>query len=288
MEAKTPKTLKIGLVQAKISDRIDSNLSKTARFVSQAAGKGASIVCLQELFAMPYFCQKERKEIFDLAEEIPGKFTKFLSETAKQNKITLVGGSIFEKDGNKYYNTSLIFDENGKIMAKYRKIHIPYDPKYYEQYYFSSGNLGYVQVELNSVKIAPLICYDQWYPEAARINALKGAQIIFYPTAIGWTKEMKKEEPFSAQRWENAMCGHASMNGIYVAAANRVGKEDDIDFWGGSFVADPFGEVVKRTSSTKEEVLVVELDLSKVASSQEGWGFLKNRKPMSYRELTEI
>ena len=282
------KTLKIGLVQAEVSDNLDKNLSKTARFVSQAAGKGASIVCLQELFAAKYFCQAERKEIFGLAEPIPGRISKFLSETAKENKIALVGGSLFEKDRNKYYNTSLIFDMKGKLLSKYRKLHIPYDPKYYEQYYFSSGNLGYVQADVGNVKIAPLICYDQWYPEAARINALKGPGISCYPMAIGWSSDMKKLEPFSSQRWENSMCGHASMNGIYVAAANRVGKENDIDFWGGSFVADPFGEVIARASSTKEEVLVAELDLSKVASSQEGWGFLKNRKPMSYRDLTEI
>ena len=181
-----------------------------------------------------------------------------------------------------------MINPEGKIIAKYRKVHVPRDPNYYEQFYFSSGNLGYVQADVGGVKIAPLICYDQWYPEAARINALKGAQIIFYPTAIGWTKDMKQNEPFSAERWENAMCGHASMNGVYVAAANRVGNEEGIEFWGGSFVADPFGEVIKKASSSKEEVLVVEIDLSKVASSQEGWGFIKNRKPMTYRDLYEI
>ena len=278
--------LKIGLVQTKSSN--DGNLSKIAKFVNQASDKGAKIVCLQELFALPYLCQKENKKLFSLAETIPGKITIFLSETAKKNKITLVSGSIFEKDGDKYYNTSLVFDEKGSIKTKYRKIHIPYDPNYHEQFYFSSGNLGYAQAEVHGVKIAPLICYDQWYPEAARINALKGSQIIFYPTAIGWTKDMKEKEPFSADRWENAMCGHASMNGIYVAAVNRVGKEDDIEFWGRSFVADPFGEVLNRASSTKEEVLIVDIDLSKILTSQEGWGFLKNRKPMSYRDLTEI
>jgi len=280
--------LKIGLVQTKVSDDLHSNLNKTAKFVSQAARKGASLVCLQELFAMPYFCQSEDKEIFGLAEKIPGKLTKFLSETAKKNKITLVGGSIFEKEGSKYYNTSLVFDKNGNQLGKYRKVHIPNDPKYYEKYYFSSGNLGYVQADVSGIRIAPLICYDQWYPEAARIHALKGAQIIFYPTAIGWTADMKQNEPFSAERWQNAMCGHASMNGIYVAAVNRVGQEEDIEFWGNSFVADPFGEVIKKASSTKEEVLIAEIDLSKVFTSQEGWGFLKNRKPMSYRDLTEI
>ena len=280
--------LKIGLVQSEVGGDLDKNLDKTAKMVAQAAKKGASIVCLQELFATKYFCQSEKKELFGLAEVIPGKVSNFLAETAKQNKVTLVGGSLFEKGEGKYYNTSLIFDESGKLRAKYRKIHIPHDPKYYEQFYFSSGDAGYVQADLHGTKIAPLICYDQWFPEAARINALKGAQIIFYPTAIGWTADMKKLEPFSAQRWKNAMCGHASMNGIYVVAVNRVGKEDDIDFWGGSFVADPFGEVVKRAGSGKEEVLVVEIDLSKITSSQEGWGFLKNRKPMSYRDLTEI
>ena len=281
--------LKIGLVQAKVGSHLEENLDNTAKFVGIAAKKGASIVCLQELFAMKYFCQNEKKELFSLAEIIPGKISHFLSQTAKQNRVALVGGSFFEKgEDNKYYNTSLTFDSNGKLRAKYRKIHIPYDPKYYEQYYFTPGNLGYSQAGVDGVKIAPLICYDQWYPEAARINALKGAQIIFYPTAIGFTKEMKRLEPFSAQRWENAMCGHASMNGVYVAAVNRVGKEDDIDFWGGSFIADPFGEVVARASSKKEEVLVAEIDLSKISSSQEGWGFLKNRRPMSYRDLSEI
>lgn len=282
-------SIKIGLVQTKVSSQIEANLKKTAKYVQNAARKGAFIVCLQELFAMPYFPQKENKQLFGLAEKIPGKITNFLSKTAKDNKITLVGGSLFEKEEDgRYYNTSLIFNDEGDLKARYRKIHIPYDPNYYEQFYFSSGNLGYVQVEVNDVRIAPLICYDQWYPEAARVNALRGAQMIFYPTAIGWTSDMKENEPFSAERWENAMCGHASMNGIYVVAVNRVGKEGNIDFWGSSFVADPFGEVIKKASSTKEEALVVEIDLNKVASSQEGWGFLRNRKPMTYRELYEI
>lgn len=283
-----PNKIKIGLVQAKVGLNIAKNLEKTAKCVKEAAKKKATIVCLQELFATQYFAQEENGESFRLAEQIPGKLATFLSKTAKDSKITLIGGSIFEKSGNsKYYNTSLVFDNQGRLAGKYRKIHIPYDPRYYEQYYFSSSDIGYAQANVSGVTIAPLICYDQWYPEAARVNALKGAQIIFYPTAIGWTKDMKKLEPFSAQRWENAMCGHASMNGIYVAAANRVGKEDGIDFWGGSFVADPFGEVVRKASSKNEEVLVVEIDLDKIKASQEGWGFLRNRKPESYGELTK-
>ena len=275
----------IGLVQTSVSHDLGKNLDKTSKFISLAASKGASIVCLQELFASQYFCQTEDKEIFKTAEKIPGKITKFLSEQAKSNKITLVGGSIFENDNGNYYNTSLTFDSNGKMIGKYRKIHIPQDPNYYEQFYFKSGNLGFVQVQLSDVKIAPLICYDQWYPEAARANALKGAQIIFYPTAIGWTGTMRKQEPFSAQRWEDVMRAHASMNGIFVAAANRVGKEGSMEFWGGSFIADPFGQIVAKASSSKEESLVAEIDLSKITDSQEGWRFLRNRKPKSYKDL---
>ncbi len=289
---KTDSRIKIGLVQTKVGSSIQQNLDKTAKYIGKAAEKGASIVCLQELFATRYFAQKESKEFFGLAEPPSGRLAKFLSKAAKDAKITLVGGSLFEKgEGKKHYNTCLVFNPQGKLIAKYRKIHIPYDPKYYEQHYFYSGNLGYVQADAaiynkgGSIRIAPLICYDQWYTEAARINALKGAQIIFYPTAIGWFDYLRKNEPFSARRWEDAMRAHASMNGVYVAAVNRVGVEDELDFWGSSFIADPFGEVVARASDKKEEVLVAEIDIGKVAMSQEGWGFLRNRKPKSYGDL---
>ena len=286
VKASKSDKLKVGLIQTRVSANIGLNLDKTAKLVQEASKEGATIVCLQELFATQYFAQKEDKKSFELAEEVHGKLTNFLSKTASNNKITLIGGSIFEKDeGSRYYNTSLIFDAQGNLAARYRKVHIPYDPKYYEQYYFSPGNLGYVQLQVGNVKIAPLICYDQWYPEAARVNALRGAKIIFYPTAIGWFDDLKKFEPFSAKRWESSMCAHASMNGIYVVAVNRVGKEEELDFWGNSFVADPFGEVIARASSSKEEVLVVEIDLKKVTESQEGWGFLRNRKPETYKEL---
>jgi N-carbamoylputrescine amidase len=200
--------------------------------------------------------------------------------------VLLIGGSIYEKgEDGRFYNTTLIFDAKGMLAGKYRKMHIPHDPNYYEQYYFSPGDLGYVQVNTGNAVVAPLICYDQWYPEAARVNAIQGAQIIFYPTAIGWFKELKRDEPFSARRWEDAMRAHASLNGIFTAAVNRVGREGDLRFWGGSFVADPFGVVVARASSSKEEVLVASLDLSRISASQEGWRFLHNRRPQSYTEL---
>jgi len=287
-DTRTQRTrpLKIGLIQTKVGENIDDNLDKTEQFIKQAARKGAEIVCLQELFAYRYFAQTKDDRFFDIAEPVPGRLSRFLAECAASNHVLLVGGSIYEKGADgKFYNTALIFDRDGTLAGKYRKMHIPHDPNYYEQHYFSPGDIGYVQVNTGTTVIAPLICYDQWYPEAARINTIQGAQIIFYPTAIGWFKELKRDEPFSAQRWEHAMRAHASLNGIYTAAVNRVGREDDLRFWGSSFVADPFGEVIARASRSKEEVLIARLDLSRIKKSQEGWRFLYNRRPQSYRDL---
>jgi len=278
--------VKIGLVQTKLGQNLEENLQKTSRFVKQAARRGAEIVCLPELFAHPYFAQSRDERSFALAEPVPGRLSSFLAECASANRIFLIGGSIFENAGDsKFYNTSLMYDSRGKLAGKYRKMHIPHDPNYYEQYYFSPGNLGYVQVNTGKIVIAPLICYDQWYPEAARVNTIQGAQIIFYPTAIGWFKELKRDEPFSARRWENAMRAHASLNGVFVVAVNRVGRESDLRFWGGSFIADPFGEVIARASPAKEEVLVAGIDLARIRESQEGWRFLHNRRPQSYADL---
>jgi N-carbamoylputrescine amidase len=280
------QSIKVGLIQMKVSDDFEQNLEKTARYIKNAARKGAEIVCLQELFAYRYFAQIKDDRFFALAEPVPGRLSRFLADCASSNRVLLIGGSIYEKgDDGKLYNTSLIFDAAGKLAGKYRKMHIPHDPNYFEQHYFSAGDIGYVQVNAGGTVIAPLICYDQWYPEAARINTIQGAQIIFYPTAIGWFKELKRDEPFSAQRWEDAMRAHASLNGIFTAAVNRVGREGELRFWGGSFVADPFGEVITRASRTKEEVLMASLDLRRIRASQEGWRFLHNRRPQSYTDL---
>jgi len=280
------QSIKVGLIQMKVSDDFEENLEKTARYIKKAARKGAEIVCLQELFAYRYFAQTEDDRFFALAEPVPGRLSRFLADCASSNRVLLIGGSIYEKgDDGKFYNTSLIFDAAGSLTDKYRKMHIPHDPNYFEQHYFSAGDIGYVQVSAGSAVIAPLICYDQWYPEAARINTIQGAQIIFYPTAIGWFKELKRDEPFSARRWEDAMRAHASLNGIFTAAVNRVGREGDLRFWGGSFVADPFGEVIARASHSKEEVLMASLDLRRIRASQEGWRFLHNRRPQSYTDL---
>lgn len=278
--------IKIGLIQAKVGENVEENLERTAGFVKQAARKGAEIVCLQELFAYRYFAQIKDDKFFELAESVPGRLSRFLSECAAANRVVLIGGSIYERSaGGKFYNTSLIYDSSGALAGTYRKMHIPHDPNYYEQYYFSPGDLGYVQVKTGKTIVAPLICYDQWYPEAARVNAIQGAQVIFYPTAIGWFKELRRDEPFSAKRWENAMRAHASLNGIFVAAVNRVGREGGLRFWGGSFIADPFGEVLARASHSNEEVLVAKIDLGRIAVSQEGWRFLHNRRPQSYTDL---
>jgi N-carbamoylputrescine amidase len=279
-------SLKLGLVQTKVGAKLEENLDKTAHFIKQAAKKGAEIVCLQELFAYRYFAQSKDDRFFDIAEPVPGRLSQWLAASASANRVLLIGGSIYEKgEDGKFYNTTLIYDARGSLMGKYRKMHIPHDPNYYEQYYFSAGDLGYVQVNAGNTVIAPLICYDQWYPEAARINAVQGAQIIFYPTAIGWFKQLQRDEPFSARRWEDAMRAHASLNGVFTAAVNRVGREGRLRFWGGSFIADPFGEVVARASRSKEEVLVASVDLRRVRVSQEGWRFLHNRRPQSYTDL---
>jgi len=279
-------SVKVGLVQTKVGERLEENLDKTARFIRQASKKGAEIVCLQELFAYRYFAQVKDDSYFDIAEPVPGPLSRFLAECAGANRVLLIGGSIYEKgDDGKFYNTTLIYDSRGTLVGKYRKMHIPHDPNYYEQYYFSPGDLGYVQVNAGNAVVAPLICYDQWFPEAARVNTIQGAQIIFYPTAIGWFPELKRTEPFSAKRWEDAMRAHASLNGVFTAAVNRVGREGDLRFWGGSFIADPFGEVVARASRSREEVLVRSLDLSRIGVSQEGWRFLHNRRPQSYTDL---
>jgi N-carbamoylputrescine amidase len=281
------RSLKVGLVQTKVTDSLDNNLDKTEAFIKAAAKKGAEVVCLQELFAQQYFAQTKDKKFFESAERVPGPVSRFLSNCASANRIVLVGGSIYERGADaKLYNTSLIYGGEGELLGKYRKMHIPHDPNYYEQFYFTPGNLGYLRVDAGKAVIAPLICYDQWYPEAARINAMKGTEVIFYPTAIGWFKELKRDEPFSARRWEAAMRGHASLNGIFVAAVNRVGREGDLRFWGGSFVADPFGEVIARASSSKEEVLTATMDLARIRVSQDGWRFLYNRRPQSYTDLT--
>lgn len=281
------KEVTVGLVQMGMTEDKGKNMEKALKMISEAANKGAKIVCLPELFNSVYFPQKEKvDDKSELAESIPGLTTETLSEAAKVNSISLIGGSIYEKDGRRLFNTSVVFDENGKMIGKYRKIHIPHDPKFYEQNYFENGDLGYQVVKANGTKAGIMICYDQWFPEAARANALMGADMVFYPTAIGLVEGVEQTEGNWQEAWENVQRGHAIANGMIVSAVNRVGKEDDMRFWGGSFVINQFGKTLVR-GSNREEVIVSKCDLGLGRRVKEGWRFFYNRRPGSYRRLVE-
>jgi N-carbamoylputrescine amidase len=263
------------------------NLKKAIELINSAAKKGAQIVCLQELFRSQYFCQTENIELFSLAETIPGPSTDTLSKVARQNKIVIVA-SLFEKRAaGVYHNTAVILDSNGKIAGKYRKMHIPDDPLYYEKFYFTPGDLGFRTHDTEYGKVGALVCWDQWFPEAARLTALSGAQFLFYPTAIGW---LPNEQPTmnEAQHsaWETIQRAHAIANGVYVVVVNRVGREGELTFWGQSFVADPFGRILAKASADQEEVLIVDCDLDKIEETRQNWPFLRDRRIDFYTPLS--
>lgn len=279
---------KVALIQIAPSANVQENVQKVVKKIEEAAKNGAQIVALQELFSAPYFCQSEKDpEAVKYAESIPGPTTDALSKAAKDNKVLLVGGSIFEKgEDGKFYNTSVIFDIDGSVLTKYRKMHIPHDPRYYEQNYFEKGNLGYQVAKTRYGNIGVLICYDQWFPEAARTLTLMGADLIFYPTAIG---RFTDEEPFEGdwqKGWEDVQRGHGIANNIYVAPINRVGTEGNLAFWGGSFVSDPFGTVIAHATN-QEEIIYAEVDMEHAHRVREEWGFFRNRRTDSYGKLTE-
>jgi predicted amidohydrolase len=278
---KSKSSVTLGLIQMNMASAPTINLGKAERLIDEAAKKGAQIVCLPELFNSLYFPQEQKSK--SLAERIPDETTVTLSGVAKRNKIVLIGGSIYEKADGKYYNTSLVFDEGGVIVGKYRKVHIPNDPNYYEQSYFDSGTEYHVFTTRYG-KIGVLICFDQWYPEPARIMKLLGADIIFYPTAIGSVKGIDQVEGDWHEAWESVQRGHAISNSVVVAAVNRVGLEKEMTFWGGSFVYNQFGKLLLRADDT-EGVFLTSCDFSLGTSIEEGWGFLRNRKPHTYSKL---
>ncbi|MGA3059376.1 MAG: carbon-nitrogen hydrolase [Candidatus Bathyarchaeia archaeon] len=281
------KIVSIGLIQTTVSDDLAYNMNKTIERIEEASEKGAQIVCLQELYRTKYFPQEKNQDVSKLAETIPGKSTRAFSKLAKKKNIVLIA-PLFEKHSNgKYYNSAVIIDANGETVGTYRKVHIPNDPLFYEKNYFEAGDQGYCVHKTKYARVGVLICYDQWFPEPARINALMKAEIIFYPTAIGWIKGYTSSEGNWHDAWKTVQRANAIMNGVHVAAVNRVGEEGQLRFWGGSFVCDSFGKVLKEASNTNEEVLVVKVDLSKNKKIQEGWGFLKNRRPDTYISLTE-
>ena len=267
--------VKLGLVQMAMGPDRVANLSKAVRLVGDAASNGADIVCLPELFSSTYFPQREGAKVS--AEPSPGPTSRALSRAASGSKVFIVGGSILESSGGKRYNTSVLIDDRGKLVGKYRKVHVPHDSHYYEKSYFSPGS-GYRVFATPYGKVAPLICFDQWYPEAARVCRLKGAQILFYPTAIGWVKGIEPVEGNWQESWEAVQRGHAIANSVLVCTVNRVGKEGDMTFWGGSFVYDQFGKLLLRADES-EGVFVVNADLSLGSEVDEGWGFQGTGSP---------
>lgn len=277
------KQVSIGLIQTAVTKNVSENIQKTVSFVRKAAGQGAQIVCLQELFSTIYFPQYEKIDASGFAETIPGDTLNLFSQLAKELGIVIIV-PLYEKakDGS-YYNTAVTIDADGSILGAYRKIHIPFDTFFYEKNYFKDGDMGYKVYKTKFASIATLICYDQWIPEAARIAALMGADIIFYPTAIGWIKGHTSKDGDWHNAWETVQRGHAIANGVHVATVNRVGEEEQLQFWGGSFVADSFGKVLKKASHTEEEALVVKIDLALNKTIRDGWGFLNNRRPDTYQ-----
>jgi len=279
------KKVVVGLIQASASEDRNANLKKGLRMAGEAIERGARIVCLPELYRTPYFPQEKGEEAFALAETIPGESTRAFSALAREHGAAIIV-PVFERDDAGYYNSAAVIDADGSLLQTYRKVHIPEDPLFYEKSYFQPGREFRVYRTQHG-SFAVLICYDQWFPEAARIAALKGAEIIFYPTAIGWIKGM--EEPAEGdwrEAWETVHRAHAIASGVHVAAVNRVGREGDLIFWGSSFLCDSFGQVLARAGG-QEEILVAELDLSKNQEVREGWGFLRNRRPDVYWPLVE-
>jgi N-carbamoylputrescine amidase len=284
---KSSPVVTLGLVQMSCESKRDANLRKAIARIGEAAKQGAQVVCLQELFRSQYFCQTEDIANFTLAETIPGPSTDQLRKVARQKKVVVIA-SLFEKRAaGVYHNTAVIIDTDGKIAGKYRKMHIPDDPLYYEKFYFTPGDLGFQTHQTRHGNIGALVCWDQWFPEAARLTALSGAQFLFYPTAIGWLPNEEKEmNEAQHSAWETIQRAHAIANGVYVAVVNRVGREGELEFWGQSFVADPFGRVIAKASADKEEVLIVDCDLSKIDETRQNWPFLRDRRIDSYSALS--
>ena len=289
------KNIRIGIVQQSCSNDIKSNLEKLHRNIAAVAQAGAQLVVLQELHNTPYFCQTEDTGMFDLAEPIPGPSTGFYSELAATYRIVLVTSLFERRTPGLYHNTAVVFDADGSIAGKYRKMHIPDDPAYYEKFYFTPGDIGFEPIETSLGKLGVQVCWDQWYPEGARLMALKGAELLIYPTAIGWeSTDTREEQMRQLGAWITVQRGHAVANGLPVIAVNRVGHEPDpsgqtngILFWGNSFVAGPQGELIAQASNTEEENLIVEVDMSRSENVRRWWPFLRDRRIDEFDGLTK-
>ncbi len=278
----------LALVQMRCEEDPLANLRRAEKRIIEAAHRGAQIVCLQEMFRTRYFCQREDHRYFRLAEPIPGPSTEALGKLACAHRIVIVAGLFEKRAAGVYHNTAAVIDADGKLVGKYRKMHIPDDPLYYEKFYFTPGDLGFRTFKTRYADIGVLICWDQWFPEGARLTALQGAQILFYPTAIGWHKREKKKFGRSQlDAWLTIQRSHAIANGVYVAAANRVGKEGTVEFWGNSFVSDPSGNTLVRANHQKEGILLARCDLRRVDETRTHWPFLRDRRVDAYKEITK-
>src|SRR5689334_21189543 len=287
MARKTKKEIvTLGLIQMSAGEKTEDNLAKAMERIAAAAKKGAQIVCLQELFRSRYFCQSENQRNFRLAESIPGPTTEALSALAEARQVVIVASVFERRSAGIYHYTAVIIDADGSIAGIYRKMHIPDDPLYYEKFYFTTGDLGFPSFQTRYAKSGALVCWDQWFPEGARLAALSGAQILFYPTAIGWIpKEPRAIAQQQRAAWELIQRSHAIANGVYVASVNRVGREGKIKFWGNSFVAGPFGEIVSRAGGEREEVVLAKCDLGKIEATRQSWPFLRDRRIDAYGAL---
>ncbi|MDX2189797.1 MAG: carbon-nitrogen hydrolase [Bacteroidota bacterium] len=280
--------VKIGIVQTACSADVASNMEHTLTYLQKVVDKGAQIICLQEMYRTLYFCQTQDYEHFKLAETIPGPSTELFSKFAKEHGVVIVA-PLFEKrvDGI-YHNTIVVIDADGSTAGIYRKMHIPHDPGFEEKFYFTPGDLGFKAIKTKYATIGTLICWDQWYPEAARLTAMKGAQIIFYPTAIGWdAKEPKEVQNGQLDAWRTIQRAHSIANGCYVCAVNRVGTEGDLSFWGNSFVSDPLGRIMDICTKDQEETRVVEIDLNEIDNTRTHWPFFRDRRIDAYSDLTK-
>ena len=284
------KKTTIGLIQTKVFDNQNKNIENSIIKIKEAAKKKAKIICLPELFLSPYFCQSENHAKFKLAEKIPGRLSDIYCKLAKELSVVLMISLFEKKTTGFYHNTSIVIDDKGKIISKYRKMHIPDDPGYYEKFYFTPGDLGFKSTKTKYGKVGSLICWDQWFPEAARLTTLKGAEILFYPTAIGWhPKEKKQFGKSQLEAWITVQRSHAIANGVFVAAINRIGLEKTgkrkIHFWGNSMIIDPSGNIIAKSKSDKEEILITSIDLNKIETTRNHWPFLRDRRIDYYKGL---
>jgi N-carbamoylputrescine amidase len=291
MTARAADSFKLGLVQMSCGPQPEANVAKALSSIRRAARQGAQIVCLQELFRTPYFCQRQDPALFDLAEPIPGPTSERIAQVARKAGAVVVASLFERRSAGLYHNTAVVFDADGDFLGLYRKTHIPDDPLYFEKYYFTPGDLGFRVFQTHFGRVGVLVCWDQWFPEAARLTALRGAEVLVYPTAIGWHPREKAEHgPAQRSAWETVQRAHAIANGVFVAAVNRVGHEGPADggleFWGSSFVCDPFGVMLQQAPVDREDVLVVDCDRRRLEDVRRNWPFLRDRRVDAYADLS--